>query len=436
MAEQDHQHLPRRDDTEEGGDAQLQQQISRRQEGRQIVAADQQNHHDAAKGHQHGIVEATDQRPGRVAARGLLRAEQFQAVAIGQDADRADADRRHQHHALEQRLCQRRDAGEQQQAADRAQRVGSEDRTNDPAAAAEQRGAANDHGGDRLQCVVGSHLRVARQRLQRQEQAAAGRQQARERIGGQPGAADPNAGQECRGLGRSGSVTATPQDGVAERHPHHQQYADQQQQRSRDHTEGFVCQQVTKIFVDAAAGDGAQQIGDSGEDRASRQRRDDWLYAPDNDDQSVDKSASGARKQRDRNADEDLPRRAADQMRGDAIAERQHRPDRKIEAAGQHRQRLRHRREGKREALICRRGRHHDRQAARMQGHEGEEQDQEQGRREDRALIAPGGAEQSVHAGAAVPGSPPGAASIDSDAATMLASVIAAPLSSRTTWPR
>ncbi len=109
------------------------------------------------------LSNATDQRPARIAARGLLRAEQFQPVAVGQDADRAEPDRHHQHHALEQRLCQRRDSGEQQQTADGAQRVGPEYRPHHPAAAAEQRGAADDHGGDRLQRIVGAHLRIARQ---------------------------------------------------------------------------------------------------------------------------------------------------------------------------------------------------------------------------------------------------------------------------------
>ena len=107
----------------------------------------------------------------------------------------------HQHQPSNSGCASGRDPGEQQQAVDGAQGVGAEDRSHHPAAAAQQRRAADHHRGDRLQRVVGAHLRIARQRLQRQEQPAARRQHPRQRVGRQPRPPDPHAGQECRRLG-------------------------------------------------------------------------------------------------------------------------------------------------------------------------------------------------------------------------------------------
>ena len=82
--------------------------------------------------------------------------------------------------ALEQRLQQRSDVEDAEEEGDDAQDQRAEDRADGAAGAAEQRGAADDDGGDRVE-RIGAGLRnvgIARRGLDGEEQAAAAGEEA------------------------------------------------------------------------------------------------------------------------------------------------------------------------------------------------------------------------------------------------------------------
>ena len=114
MAEQDHQHHPGRDDAEEGGDLELLQQVGRRQEGG--VALGRQGV-DGAQG-RIATMKPLAMAIGRLSADSASVSSvspAVQPVLHPEHAGRAEADRHQQHHALEQRLQQRRDVEQRKQ---------------------------------------------------------------------------------------------------------------------------------------------------------------------------------------------------------------------------------------------------------------------------------------------------------------------------------
>src|ERR1700688_2582385 len=91
---------------------------------------------------------------GRIARRCMASlAEELEAVAHAEPARRAEADRGKQHDPLEERLEERRQVEDEEQVLDRAQHEGAEDRADRAACAAEERGAADDDRGDRVQRI-------------------------------------------------------------------------------------------------------------------------------------------------------------------------------------------------------------------------------------------------------------------------------------------
>src|SRR5882724_1460445 len=94
----------------------------------------------------------------RVSGRTRMRgtddlAEQLETVAHAEDAAGAEADRGEQDDALKERLPERRQVEDEEQILDAPQYEGAEDRADDTAAAAEQRGAADHHRGDRVERI-------------------------------------------------------------------------------------------------------------------------------------------------------------------------------------------------------------------------------------------------------------------------------------------
>src|SRR5215831_9902283 len=78
---------------------------------------------------------------------------QFEAVADAQQLQRPEANRRHQHATLEQRLPQRLHVEHEQQIADRAEHQRAEDRADCASRTPEQRNSAQYNCGDRIECV-------------------------------------------------------------------------------------------------------------------------------------------------------------------------------------------------------------------------------------------------------------------------------------------
>ena len=161
----------------------------------------------------------TRRRDAREPARQPYRSSRLRMRSSRTDAE---ADGGHQHHALEQRLPQRLDVEHEQQVADRAEHQRAEDRADRAARAAEQRHAAQHHGGDRIQRVgaaVGGR-RLARIGDEREEEPGDRREQARQRVRDELGATDRHAGHVRGDLGRSDRVDRAADDRAPERQPH------------------------------------------------------------------------------------------------------------------------------------------------------------------------------------------------------------------------
>ncbi len=151
----------------------------------------------------------------------------------------------HQDQALEHRLEQR--IGEEaddrigiddaEAEGDRAQHHDAEDRADGAAGAAEQRGAADDDGRDRVERVGAGLDRVgiAAAGLDGEVEAGEAGEQAAERIGGELGAVDPDARHVGGGLVGADRVAAAADLRVAVRDPDDQTMIDDQDDdRHRD----------------------------------------------------------------------------------------------------------------------------------------------------------------------------------------------------------
>src|SRR5215207_4981658 len=101
-----------------------------------------------------------------------------------QEPERAEADRKQKHDADEQGLQHRIDIKHDEEIADGAHDEGTEDRANGASRPAEQRGAADDHGSNRVERVIPTQRRLCRTgvRKKRQHQAGNGSKEPRECI--------------------------------------------------------------------------------------------------------------------------------------------------------------------------------------------------------------------------------------------------------------
>ena len=227
------------------------------------------------------------------------------------------------------------DVEDAEEEGDHPQDERAEDRADRAAGAAEQRGAADHHRGDRVQ-RIGAGLRdvgIAGRGLDRQEQSAASGEEAAQREGGDLGAIDVEAGHIGRAFRRADRVDGAAGDRAAERHPDDQRDHGEQHERHRDpgegrepgrgavvedvHGRGKVAERIghrpVQIVVDLAARLRAQEQCNPDIDCAGRQRRDDRLNAAIDDDRAVEQAGQRAdRETDDRSRDRCRPfRRAA-----------------------------------------------------------------------------------------------------------------------------
>ena len=92
---------------------------------------------------------------------GVAQSEPLQPVPHAEEAEGAEADREHQHHALEERLPERVEVEDEEQVADGAEGERAENRADGAAGPAEERNAAEHDRGDREE-RIGVAARIGR----------------------------------------------------------------------------------------------------------------------------------------------------------------------------------------------------------------------------------------------------------------------------------
>ena len=171
----------------------------------------------------------------------------------------------------------------------------AEQRADQPAAPAGQRGAAEHDGRDREQGVLGGARRVGRVHQAGQGQAAEAGEQAAERVARHPHRVDVDAAREGRRVVAADRVEQAPERDEPQAEPDEQRHAD------RDHAAGYRPDRPGEMLDPSGCrcietGFGRDEQVDALEDEVHRERDDDRLDAQRDDEQAVQRRRPRARR--------------------------------------------------------------------------------------------------------------------------------------------